>query len=488
MDEGFQSFVREKMRLDRVRRRRALSQFQSRKSMPKARLRYEEIARWAADQWQARHPGQPFVTVWAAPECANKIAHQRIKPGRRLRGKARYAGLTPLPCTAVTDISEITYWGNDATLGATSGAFRFTFEATDTGAPFEAIFVASHFEDEVRDQVAVVVLPPERLESWVAFEYLCAEKARPRIRRRRDVYIIGGTDAFFEPVVDWEDVILPPDLKADLLDDIEAFFIDGVGIYQQLRLAPFRKLLLVGLPGTGKTMLCSALAKLTIARKRVVVYVSGADVFGASFEKIHRALHIVRESRQPVLLIVEELDAYLHAEDKARVLNVLDGVESPNNPKGVLMLATTNYPEIIDERVAKRPGRVDRIFVIPPIQDEDQALQMLRRYMGPQWRDEHEAVAPRLIDRTGAFVREVALQARMLAAHAHQTEVTLEFLKSSVEALSTQVEAGDDFLPRRPFGLVPETENHRNRRRRGVPFLPPDEVFTDDDELWEPDL
>src|SRR5690606_24568783 len=130
-------------------------------------------------------------------------------------------------------------------------------------------------------------------------------------------------------------------------------FSEGVEIYKKLRLAPFRKLLLAGVPGTGKTMLCAAMAKLAIQKGRIVVYVSGSDRDGATFEKIQRAFQAVAAARFPTLLIVEELDAYLHGEDKARILNVLDGIESPNNPKGSLLLATTNYPEAIDERLVK---------------------------------------------------------------------------------------------------------------------------------------
>jgi len=241
-------------------------------------------------------------------------------------------------------------------------------------------------------------VPEEHLETWAAFEFVCARAVRPRIRRRRDVYIIGGTDSFFDPTVDWDDVILPEDLKADLRkadlrEDMEAFFTKGVSIYRQLKLAPFRKLLLSGVPGTGKTMLCAAMAKLAISQGRIVVYVSGSDRDGASFEKIQRALQAVTAARYPVLMIVEEIDAYLQGDDKARILNVLDGVESPNNPEGALLLATTNYPEVIDERIAKRPGRLDRIFVIPTIQDVGHAEQMLRHYMADQWRDEHRSMA-----------------------------------------------------------------------------------------------
>jgi hypothetical protein len=454
----------------------------SRKLPPEAVMRHERIVRWATKEWEKRYPDEAYVVVWASPDCANQIAQDRIKPGRRLRGKARYQGVQRIACPEVVTISEVVEQGpRKVTLGATSGAFVFAFTAQvdEDEVQFDVLFVASPFDEEGRDMIAVAIVSPDYLASWSSFERLCIDAVRPRIRRRRDVYIIGGTDAYFTPEVEWDDVILPETLKRDLLSDMVAFFEEGVHIYNQLQLVPFRKLLLVGVPGTGKTMLCSALAKIAIEQGRVVVYVSGTDMYGATFEKIHRALYVVSEAQQQVLLIVEELDAYLHAEDKARVLNVLDGVESPNNPRGVLLLATTNYPEIIDERIAKRPGRVDRIFPIPPIQDEAQALEMLRRYMGEQWHDEHETIVPKLVSRPGAFVREVALHSRMLAAHARETDVTLAFLEASVEALSQQMEAGDDFLPRRPVGLVPDHDNHR--RTKPFRHILPDEIFPEDD-------
>ncbi|MBN1285458.1 MAG: ATP-binding protein [Anaerolineae bacterium] len=458
-----------------TRRRRPFSPLSPRKAVTD-NLRHERLIRWAEQEWQTRYDDRPFMTIWSSPDCANRIAHDRVKPDRRLRGKARYRGVEQIACPEIASISEIDHTSRKATLGATSGAFVFHFE-TEENDPFDVLLVCAYVDEETRDMIAVALAPPDRLQAWSGFENICADAVRPRIRRRREVYIVGGADAFFTPEVEWDDVILPQALKDDLLNDMNAFFEEGVHIYRQLQLIPFRKLLLVGVPGTGKTMLCAALSKLAIGQGRVVVYVSGSDMYGATFEKIHRALYVVSEAKQEVLLIVEEIDAYLHADDKARVLNVLDGVESPNNPRGVLMVATTNYPEIIDERIAKRPGRVDRIFAIPPIQDEDQALRMLRRYMGDQWREEHAVVVPRLVNRPGAFVREVALHARMLAAHERETEVALRFLKTSVETLSRQIEAGADFLPRRPVGFVQDSNsNHRRLRRR----LVPDEMFDTD--------
>ncbi len=430
-------------------------------------MQYERLVQWARELWEERYPDTEYVTIWASSECSNMIAQKSVKPGRRLRGKATYGGMSHLDCPVIVPISDYGSRGKRMVLTSTSGAYRFQFNQDD-GGHFDVIYASSYFDDDVQDLTAIALVPKGKLDTWAAFEFACARAVRPRIRRRRDVYIIGGTDAFFDPTVDWDDVILPDDLKSQLMDDVEAFFEEGVSIYKQLKLAPFRKLLLAGVPGTGKTMLCAAMAKHAIEQGRIVVYVSGSDRDGATFEKIQRAFQAVAAARYPTLLIVEELDAYLRGDDKARILNVLDGIESPNNPQGSLLLATTNYPEAIDERIVKRPGRLDRIFVIPTIQNEDQAERMLRYYLSEQWKDEHAEIVPSLLDQPGAFVREVALQARMLAAHERITEVNVEMLKQSVDSLLYQMRAEKDFLvQRRPMGLSQRRSNFspfRNRR------------------------
>ncbi len=425
---------------------------------------YQQLVQWAQEVWNTRCPDQNSVTIWASAECANRLAQTQVRPGRKLRRKSRYDGFETLDCPVIVPISDYGTRGKKMVLTSSAGAFAFRF-TDDSGEPFEVIYACTYFGDDAQDLTAIALVPEDKLDTWAAFEFMCARTVRPRIRRRRDVYIIGGTDAFFDPTVEWDDVILSEELKTKLLDDMEAFFTKGVDLYRQLKLPPFRKLLLAGVPGTGKTMLCAAMAKLAIKRGCVVVYVSGADRDGASFEKIQRALQAVTAARYPVLLIVEELDAYLQGDDKARVLNVLDGIESPNNPKGALMLATTNYPEAIDERITKRPGRLDRIFIIPPIHDEAQAELMLRHYMADQWQDDHQKVIARLVDQPGAFVREVALHARMLAAHEHCADVSLDMLEKSVTSLLKQVHSESDFLnPRRPISMVSSSSKKSSSR------------------------
>ena len=422
-------------------------------------LRYESLVEWAVEEWEERHSDVQYQVLWASESCGNRLALDRVKPGKRVKGKVKFSHIEPLTCREVTTISEYVIPRNKPMLGESVGAYRFEF--TEQDQTFDVLYVSSYYRDDDPNIIAVCLIPQDRLDVWAAFEQLCNDAIRLP-SRRQDVYIIGGTNTHFKPTVDWNDVILPEDLKEDLRLDMESFFKDGVAIYKELNLAPFRKLLLVGPPGTGKTMLCAAMAKLALKKRRVVVYVSGADDDGASFHKIHHALNVVASAGYPVLLIVEEIDVYLRKEDKARILNVLDGLESPNNPKGALLLATTNYPEVIDERIAKRPGRLDRIFVIPPVEDENLAESMLKRYMGPQWQDSHTEIVEYLVEQTGAFVREVALHARMLAAHHQKTEVTLDMLEQSLADLSDQMETDHHLLPRRSVGFAKQKRNGRN--------------------------
>ena len=432
-----------------------------RKKVKDKKMRYERLVEWATQEWQSRYGDAPYMTIWASSECSNKIAQEKVKPNRRLRGKARYQGFEQLDADVVIPISDYGSRGRKMVLTATAGAFLFTFKDENTDKEFDVIYASSYIDDDVQDLTAVALVPEGRLDTWASFESMCARSVRPRIRRRRDVYIIGGTESFFDPEVEWDDVILDNSLKTAIMDDIEAFFLEGVDIYRKLKLTPFRKLLMAGVPGTGKTMLCAALAKYALNQRRIVVYVSGSDRDGATFEKMQRAFQAVASASLPTLLIVEEIDAYLRGDDKARILNVLDGIESPNNSKGTLMIATTNYPEAIDDRVFKRPGRLDRIFVVPTIQDEMIAERMLKHYMAEQWMDVHTEITHKLIKQPGAFVREVALHARMIAAHERKTHVTLDMLQSSVDSLFRQMRIDSNFLNhRRPLGLA-STNNQR---------------------------
>lgn len=423
---------------------------------------YERICRWMKHNYPpAQQGGYQFIL--ANPACANPTALGYLQANFALGDGWRYKSHDVQPCDL---ISPVLRYVDDLPVTRT-GALRFFFEHED-GRSFEVLLVAMLlFDDDFNSTVQVVAsVPSDQLGRWLAFEKECRRIDNSALPYRGKVYVIGGQESSFDTSVRWDEIYLPQSLKDDILRDVDAFFQKGVGIYRRLNIRPFRKLLLAGVPGTGKTMICSALAHWALQREYFVVYVSGANSYGAKFWKIHQALDMAASSESSTLVIVEELDAYLEDDSKAELLNVLDGSESPINRHGTIMIATTNHPEKIDDRVMKRPGRLDRIFVIPEMESQESTEAMLRKYMGEHWHDDHATIVPQLLGKPGAFVREVALYALTMAAYNDSLDVSLELLQQSLNTLTQQIEAKDDFLTARKrgeMGLLSE-------RKRALPF------------------
>ena len=82
-------------------------------------MRYERLALWASAEWQQRHGEQPYQLLWAAESCGNQLAQSRVKPRRRLKGKAYFTGVEQVKCPEVISISEYVVPGRNAMLGET---------------------------------------------------------------------------------------------------------------------------------------------------------------------------------------------------------------------------------------------------------------------------------------------------------------------------------------------------------------------------------
>ena len=321
-------------------------------------LKIDIMAKWIETDWLPRRSEPDLITLWVVDSVVHDSVLSKYNPDFVLPDETRFAGVTPVDCPVIVRVSEHLHTGE---LAYRSGAFLYRFERGETVT--EALVLASRYTDDGR-MISLACLPKSFLPVWTAFTTECDRLLRA-MNPEPKVMIIGGRTASFVPTTHWDEVILPLRLKADILHDVETFFTKGIDVYKRLNLKPFRKLLLAGVPGTGKTMLCSALAAWALERGYLVIYISSADQMGATFGKIQQALHVASYSQYPTLILLEELDAFLHDREKALVLNVLDGSESSINDRGTLLIATTNYPEAIDERVLKRPGRLDRIFIIP---------------------------------------------------------------------------------------------------------------------------
>lgn len=151
---------------------------------------------------------------------------------------------------------------------------------------------------------------------------------------------------------------------------------------RDLRLEPHRGILLYGPPGCSKTLCAKAVATESGLN---FIAVKGAELTSMYVGESERAIReVFRKARaaSPSIIFFDEIDSIGASREGGShtsglnvlttLLNEMDGIESL---KGVLVLAATNRPDILDSALL-RPGRFDaRIYVGPP--NEDARKQIL---------------------------------------------------------------------------------------------------------------
>ena len=157
----------------------------------------------------------------------------------------------------------------------------------------------------------------------------------------------------------WEEVILNPEMKANLIQDVQGFF-DNKQLYKKLAVPWKRGLILHGVPGNGKTITIKALISALYERKEPVpsLYVKSFDARNGRNNSIRKIFTLAR-TMAPCLLIFEDLDSLVTETTRSYFLNEVDGLESND---GILMVGSTNHLEQLDPAISKRPSRFDRKY------------------------------------------------------------------------------------------------------------------------------
>ena len=163
--------------------------------------------------------------------------------------------------------------------------------------------------------------------------------------------------------VTWDDIVLPPAVMASLREAIEGFFAHK-SAFDTLGFPWRRGVLLVGPPGTGKTMVCKAAA--SALEQCAFLYVR--DLAHYNMESAIRDIFERARRMAPCVLAFEDIDGLIGPDNRTVFLNELDGFR-PND--GILVIASSNHPGKIDEALLKRPSRFDRVFHLGlPAHDE----------------------------------------------------------------------------------------------------------------------
>ena len=154
---------------------------------------------------------------------------------------------------------------------------------------------------------------------------------------------------------------LPSEEIDGVIDDVKKFW-SKIDIFKTYKFAHKRGILLYGEPGCGKSCI------IQLCMKHIIEEMDGIVINIKDDDDVECYISFIANFRQveptrPLIVIMEDIDSIL-GEDKyatSRVLNILDGIKQIEN---VVYIATTNYPEKLEERVTNRPSRFDRRYKV----------------------------------------------------------------------------------------------------------------------------
>ncbi len=234
--------------------------------------------------------------------------------------------------------------------------------------------------------------------------------------------------------VTFADVAGVEEAKDEVSELVE--FLRDPGKFQKLGGKIPRGVLMVGSPGTGKTLLAKAIA----GEAKVPFFtISGSDFVemfvGVGASRV-RDMFEQAKKHSPCIIFIDEIDAVgRHRgaglggghDEREQTLNQLlvemDGFEGND---GVIVIAATNRPDVLDPALL-RPGRFDRQVVVP-LPDVRGREQILRVHMNKVPLDED--VRPDLIARgtpgfSGADLANLVNEAALFAARANEKTVDM---------------------------------------------------------------
>ena len=159
-------------------------------------------------------------------------------------------------------------------------------------------------------------------------------------------------------------LILPDALKQQVQTDFDQFF-RARKVYEQYGIPWKRGALFIGPPGNGKTHTVKALINQL---RQPCLYVKGFKSEYATEQQNMGAVFARARMTTPCLLVLEDLDSMIDDENRSFFLNELDGFESNT---GLVVLATTNHADKLDQAIMNRPSRFDRkyYFNLPGVEE-----------------------------------------------------------------------------------------------------------------------
>ncbi len=262
--------------------------------------------------------------------------------------------------------------------------------------------------------------------------------------------------------ISFKDVAGQEEAKESLQELVD--FLHNPSKYTKIGAKLPKGALLVGPPGTGKTLLAKALA----GEANVPFFsMSGSDFVemfvGVGASRV-RDLFKQAEQQAPCIIFIDEIDAigksrdgHVHGNDEReqtlnQLLAQMDGFDSS---KGVVILAATNRPEVLDKALL-RPGRFDRRVIVdkPDLKGRKAILEVHARNVALSEQADLGAIAMATAGAVGADLANIINEAALRAVRLGREKVLQEDLFEAVEVIIAGKEKKDRILTPREKSIV----------------------------------
>jgi len=285
-----------------------------------------------------------------------------------------------------------------------------------------------------------------------------------------------------ETKVTFADAAGVEEAEEELKEIIE--FLKHPGKFQVLGGKIPKGVLLVGPPGTGKTLLARA-----VAGEAGVPFLSltGSDFVemfvGVGAARV-RDLFQQAQEKAPAIIFIDELDAL----GKARGMSPLSGHEERENTlnqllsemdgfdtrKGVIMMAATNRPEILDPALI-RPGRFDRQILVdrPSLKGREDILAIHTRKVKLAEDVNLHTLAARTPGMVGSDLANIVNEAALLAARRDRSAVAMSDFEEAIDRVVAGLEKRNRLMNPREKEIVAYHETGHALVAEGLPNVDP---------------